>query len=90
MVLNFAIIFSEINLKNPLKQLCTKKILFLWSSLVVFLQSRAEGFKSKPALKDHLPSEICHTFTLLTLRGCVCDILRSCKTLDFLPSVDVL
>ena len=89
MVLNFAIIFSEIKLKHPLKQPCTK-ILFLWSSLVVLSQSRAEGFKSKPALKDHLPSEICHTFTQLTLRGCVCDILRSCKTLDFLPSVDVL
>ena len=65
-------------------QLCTKKIRFPSSPLMVLSQSRAEGFKSKPALKDHLPSEICHTFKLLTLRGCVCDtVLRSCITLDF-------
>ena len=81
-VLNFAI--SKINFKNPLIQLCTKKIRFPSSPLMVLSQSRAEGFKSKPALKDHLPSKICHTFKLLTLRGCVCDtVLRSCITLDF-------
>ena len=57
---------------------------------MVLSQSRTEGFKSKPALKDHLLSEICHTFTLLKLRGFVCYImLRSCKTLHFFPPVDV-
>ena len=57
---------------------------------MVLPQSRTEGFKSKPALKDHLLSEICHKFTLFTMCGCVCDaILRSCKTLHFFPSVDV-
>ena len=57
---------------------------------MVLSQNRTEDFKSKPTLKDHLLSKICHTFTLLTLHTFVCDtMLRCCKTLHFFPSVDV-